>query len=324
MDLRQMQYFVSLYEEGNVTRAARRLNVVQPALSMQIAKLEAELGQRLFERSRQGMAPTAAGRVLFRHLMPILRDISAARQAMAKLGGEISGQIAIGLITSVTQSVLARTLATFTARHPSVEVNVAEGYTATFMDWVASGQLDFAIINQPRKRVGLVAEPILDEEMVLVTSAATELPVPAPVTLRDAARLKLVVPSKRHGLRQLLDQHAEAEGIDLSPKFEVDALVPLSEMVAATDWVTILPAIAVHRGLNDGRLRAYPIVEPRMVRTLAWVHHPRRPLSPAASKFIEIMTENLVRAEAEVSAKVSRRGGAAPAARPSRGMNGGR
>jgi len=304
VDLRQMQYFVSLYEEGNVTRAARRLNVVQPALSMQLSKLEAELGQKLFERSRQGMAPTAAGRILFRHLIPILRDISAAKQEMARLGGEISGQIAIGLITSVTQSVLSRSLATFAARHPNVEVNVAEGYTATFMDWVASGQLDFAIINQPRKRIGLASEPILDEEMVLVTSAAAQLPVPAPVTLRDVVKLKLVVPSKRHGLRQVLDQHAEAEGVDLSPRFEVDALIPLAELVAATDWVTILPAITVHRGLNDGRLRAYSIVEPRMVRTLAWVHHPRHPLSPAASKFIEIMTANLVQAEAEVAAKV--------------------
>ena len=302
-----MQYFVSLYEEGNVTRAARRLNVVQPALSMQIAKLEAELGQKLFERSRQGMAPTAAGRILFRHLMPILRDISAAKQEMARLGGEISGRIAIGLITSVTQSVLSRSLATFAARHPNVEVDVAEGYTATFMDWVASGQLDFAIINQPRKRVGLVSEPILDEEMVLVTSASAEPPVPAPVSLRDVVKLKLVVPSKRHGLRQVLDQHAEAEGFDLSPKFEVDALAPLAELVATTDWVTILPAIIVHRGLNDGTLRAYPIVEPRMVRTLAWVHHPRHPLSPAASKFIEIMTENLVQAEADVAKVLGRR-----------------
>ena len=299
-----MQYFVSLYEEGNVTRAARRLNVVQPALSMQIAKLEAELGQKLFERSRQGMAPTAAGRILFRHLLPILRDVSAAKQEMARLSGEISGRIAIGLITSVTQSVLARSLATFASRHPSVEVNVAEGYTATFMDWVASGQLDFAIINQTRKRVGLVSEPILDEEMVLVTGASAELPVPTPVALRDVAKLKLVVPSKRHGLRQVLDQHAEAEGIELSPKYEVDALVPLAELVASTDWVTILPAITVHGSLNDGSLRAYPIVEPRMVRTLAWVHHPRHPLSPAASKFVEIMTADLVQAAADVAATV--------------------
>ena len=305
MDLRQIQYFVCLFEEGNVTRAARRLNVVQPALSMQVAKLEAELGQQLFERSRQGMAPTAAARILFRHVVPILRDISAAKQEMARLSGEISGQVAIGLITSVTQSVLATSLASFATRYPNVEVNVAEGYTVTFMDWVTSGQLDVAIINQPRKRTGLVSEPILDEEMVLVTSASTELPVPTPVSLRDVAQLKLVIPSKRHGLRAVLDQHAEAEGIELLPKFEVDALVPMADMVARTDWVTILPAIAVHRGLNDGSLRAYPIVEPRMARTLAWIHHPRRPLSPAASKFIEIMTAELIQVAGEVSAVVS-------------------
>ncbi len=62
MELRQIQYFICLFEEGTATRAAKRLNIVQPALSMQIAKLEDELGQQLFERSAQGMHPTPAGR----------------------------------------------------------------------------------------------------------------------------------------------------------------------------------------------------------------------------------------------------------------------
>lgn len=303
MDLRQIQYFTCLFEEGNVTRAARRLNVVQPALSMQLAKLEAELGQKLFERSRQGMTPTAAARILYCRAVPILQEISAAKQEMARLNGEISGQLSVGLITSVSQSVLSRTLSAMAVRYPRVEINVAEGYTGTFMDWVMAGQLDVAIINQPRKRVGLVAEAILDEEMVLVAGPQTTLP-PGPVSLRDVVGMKLATPSKRHGLRHVLDQHAEAEGLSLSPKFEIDALTPLADMVAQTDWVTILPAIAVHRGLRDGTLRAHPIIDPRMARTLAWVHHPRHPLSPAASKFIEIMSEHLKVAATEVSAMV--------------------
>ncbi len=79
MDLRQISYFVALFEEGSVTRAAQRMNVVQPALSMQIAKLERELGQRLFDRQPKAMVPTAAGRTLHRLVHPIQRDVADAR-----------------------------------------------------------------------------------------------------------------------------------------------------------------------------------------------------------------------------------------------------
>lgn len=79
MDLRQIQYFIALFEDGSVTRAAKRLNIVQPALSMQIAKLEEELRQQLFERSAHGMSPTAAGRLMYRLFLPIMRDIAHAR-----------------------------------------------------------------------------------------------------------------------------------------------------------------------------------------------------------------------------------------------------
>ncbi len=82
MDLRQISYFVAVFEEGSMTRAARRVHVVQPALSMQIAKLERELGQRLFERLPKSMVPTAEGRTLYRLVQPILRDLAEARTRM--------------------------------------------------------------------------------------------------------------------------------------------------------------------------------------------------------------------------------------------------
>lgn len=298
MELRQLQYFVSLFEEGSVTRAARRVNVVQPALSMQIAKLEATFQQKLFERTPQGMVPTAAARTMYRLVQPILRDLASARDEMAKLAGTISGRVSIGLIASVTNSVLSDTLAAFASAYPQVEVTVAEGYSATFIDWVGSGQLDLAIINRPRRKTGLMMQHLFDEDMALVAGARTELPVPSPVRFGDLPRLKLVLPSTRHGLRGVLDGYAQNEDVDLAPRLEVDSQVSIAELVARSDWMTVLPAIAVHRGLADGTLKAYPIVAPRIARHLVMIHQPRRPLSPAATKLIEIMQEKLTQAAA--------------------------
>ena len=91
MEFRQIQYFLCLAEEKSVTRAARQLNIVQPALSMQIAKLEAELGQKLFERSSHGMTLTVAGEAFCRLVSPIARDVEYAKQEMARLNGRIGG-----------------------------------------------------------------------------------------------------------------------------------------------------------------------------------------------------------------------------------------
>ena len=87
MELREMQYFLCLAEEGNVTRAARRLNIVQPALSMQIAKLEAGFGKSCFHRARR-VSLTPAGETLVRLVMPIVRDAERAEEEMAQLDGK--------------------------------------------------------------------------------------------------------------------------------------------------------------------------------------------------------------------------------------------
>ncbi len=137
MDLRQITYFIALFEEGSVTRAAQRVNVVQPALSMQIAKLERELEQKLFDRTPRAMELTAAGRTLHRLVQPILRDLSLAREQMARLSRTaISGRVTIGVLSSLAGSVVPRVLARFAAAYPDVEVSMADGYSSTFIDLV--------------------------------------------------------------------------------------------------------------------------------------------------------------------------------------------
>ncbi len=183
MDLKQIQYFIALFEDGSVTRAAKRLHIVQPALSMQIARLEEELNQKLFERGAHGMSPTAAGRQMYRLFLPIMRDITHAREQLVQRDEVVSGNISIGLIASIAEGALAEALTRFRMRYPQVEVTVADGYSTTLIDWVAGGQLDVAIINKPRAQLSLDSGPLLDEEMVLATSAAHGPDLPGSVQL---------------------------------------------------------------------------------------------------------------------------------------------
>ena len=304
MDLRQISYFVALFEEGSVTRAAQRMNVVQPALSMQIAKLERELGQRLFERRPKAMVPTAAGRTLHRLVHPIQRDVAEARAVMARLSQTVSGRVTAGILSSLSMSVIPNVLVRFAAAYPEVELSLADGYSSTFIEGVGAGTLDLAVINRPARRLGLVIAPLLEEEMVVVGGRHTPLPVPLPLRMADLAALNLVLPSTRHGLRLELDRRVAAADVTLSPKLELDLPPAIADFVARSTSFTVLPSIAVSRQLADGSLRAYRIVAPRIARELVIIHHLRNPLSHAAQLFIGILEEELNAAATALQAHI--------------------
>ena len=126
LDLRQIQYFVCLHKERSVTRAARLLNVVQPAFSMQIDRLEKRLCLSLFDRTAHGMIPTAAGEAMYRLSVPVLLDLKNANQQVMELSGKVLGKIAVGIIPSITNSVLADVLQRFGDNYPDVAIRIDE------------------------------------------------------------------------------------------------------------------------------------------------------------------------------------------------------
>jgi LysR family transcriptional regulator, nitrogen assimilation regulatory protein len=105
--------------------------------------------------------------------------------------------------------------------------------------------------------------------------------------------LELVLPTKRHGLRGVLDTAAQHEDVLLAPRFEIDVLSTIVALVEKTHFATILPRIVVGRAVREGTLRAYPILAPRIVRHIVRVSHPRRPLSAAAEALIAIIADEL-------------------------------
>ena len=306
MDLKQMQYFLCLAQEGNVTRAARQLNLVQPALSMQIAKLEKSLGKQLFYRASRGMSLTPAGEALAQRIAPIMSDIERVRDEIAQLGGKVSGRVSIGMITSAAQSTLPVSSATIAARYPEIHLLVCEGYSETMLEWVIAGQLDIAIVNRPALRLPPTARHILDEEMMLAHGAGNGLALPKVVSFDRLEGLDIVIPSRRHGLRRILDDAAAEAGFSLKPRLEIDTLSAICEVIATTDLVTVLPGIVLQSTLSAGRIKARRLRNPAIVRSVAWVTNPRRSVSAAMSAVMEVIAEDLTRAAASASRLVRR------------------
>ncbi|MBV8927179.1 MAG: LysR family transcriptional regulator [Bradyrhizobium sp.] len=305
MDLKQMQYFLCLAQEGNATRAARRLNIVQPALSMQIAKLETALNKQLFFRSAQGMSLTAAGEEFERLVAPIIKDIDRAREEMARLDGKVAGRVGIGMINSAAQSVLPVSTLRIAEAYPDVELCICEGYSETMLEWVLAGQLDLAVVNARQRGGAPPVQHILDEEMMLAHSASAGRTWPKAVSLATVKKLDLVLPSRRHGLRRILDQAAADAGFALSPRLEMDTLPAICGVVASTGMATILPGIALRAALEAGTIRAHRL-RPALTRSIAWVSHPRRVMSSAMQAAMEIISDDL-RTAAEAASRLGRR-----------------
>ena len=292
MEFRQIQYFVCLYEEGSVTRAARRLNIVQPALSMQIAKLEEEIGKALFVRNPKGMEPTAEARRMYRLFLPVLGDYARAREQVLQTTSELSGQVRIGMIESLAKGVLVDALLEFSDKHPKVELSLTDGFSGTLTDAVSVGQLDAAIINKQRRSLALMTEPIAEEDLLLVTGP-NFAPMPDSVPFQQLAELKLVLPSRRHGLRGILESFAEAEDVMLQPSVELDSISAILNLVGRSDFATVLPRVAVRRPLQRGQVQSYLLKAPQVSRQLICVTHPRRPLSPAALAFVSTLIKHI-------------------------------
>jgi LysR family nitrogen assimilation transcriptional regulator len=293
MEFRQVQYFVSLFEEGSVTRAAKRLGIVQPALSMQIGKLESDVGGQLFERTKQGMLPTPLGQQLYRLFLPVVQDFASAQEKIAQNTGELSGLVKVGLIGSLAQGVLAEAIIQFSAQNPRVNVSIVEGYSSTLAEWVSVGQIEAALINNPRRASTLSIEPIVDEDLVLLKSATNDVTLPERVTLRSLAKLRLVLPTRQHGLRTLIESFAQGENMELVPACETDSIPTIVTLVERTGLMTLLPRVAVRALLEEGRLISHPVVSPRLSRLVVSVTNPRRPLSAATAAFLAVLTEHI-------------------------------
>jgi DNA-binding transcriptional LysR family regulator len=166
MELRHLRYFVTLAEELHFGRAARRLHLSQPPLSMQIKSLESEIGTQLLARTRRHVELTSAGSVFLREARDILSRVEQATAAARRAGrGEI-GELAVGFVTIADYNVLPRVLSEFRAQHPAVRLTLREATTDAQLRDLAEQRIDLGFVLAPIQDEGLTTRPLLREPLV--------------------------------------------------------------------------------------------------------------------------------------------------------------
>jgi LysR family nitrogen assimilation transcriptional regulator len=316
MNLKQLEYFVSVAEWGSFSKAARALNVAQPALSRQVRALETDLREPLLLRNGRGVALTEAGQRLLAHGNSILQQVSLAREDMGAKRGEPAGRIAIALPPSISRQLTLPLIDAFKRDLPKARLAVVEGLSADIAEWIATGRVDMGLLYNPQAQPALEVTPILEEPLCLVMPAQRQrskaLP---PLPLRELPGYALVVPERAHAFRRLLESQAMLAGIKLNIAWEVSSVPSIIDLVCAGYGHAVLAASAVAASGRADELAVRPIGEPRLTSVLCLAVSANKRLTPLGR---ETASRLVVLAKRLVAGAPSRRAARKTAARSSR------
>ena len=287
MELRQLEYFIAIAETGAFSRAAIRLSVAQPILSRQIKALEQELGAELYYRTGRGIVLSEAGKVLEQHARGVLETTAGAKRAIHSMGSVPSGRVVIGLPPSVGAVLTAPIVRQFRAEFPKISLGVMEGFSGHVLEWLTTGRIDVAVLYNAPRTSALVTDPLLTDELFLLGPVSD----PAGAGSGDlaAARLAdipLILPSRPHGLRVLVDDFLAGIGVTPNVQVEIDAMPSTLSLVESGIGYTILSYSSAHHLLEAGHIRKWPIVQPTMTRSLVVATSTQRPVTKAARALV--------------------------------------
>lgn len=290
MDLRSLRYFIAVLEAGSLSRAAASLYIAQPALTAQIKKLEAELDTQLLERSHAGVTPTSAGLQLYEDARRLLSDAEAMRDRIRQLPQGPEGSVTVALPFLLASLLMGPVLMALRETAPRVRVFVLDDLSLMVRKAMLDRRADLGILVDTPTVEGLDCQPLAREAMFVcgqdadgrvrallrqsgaprkAKARAGAVPVPRPTLDFDhAARLPLVLQSRRFSIRRSVEEAAAERGTALHIAHEHDSARVIRSLYLHGAGFTFTPACALH---DAPPARAdwivARVVQPELVRT---------------------------------------------------------
>lgn len=291
MDLKQLQTFLAIAECGSATRAAQLLNIVQPAISRQMRLLEEELGTALFLRERHGMDLTEAGRVLVERARRVMRELEEARAEIQPADGVVSGFVSVGMPSSTCDLLAGELVAAIKRRHPKIRMRLHSGYGGPLQTALQNGELDVAIVNDPKPTPLMSTLFVLTEQLFVVGPPGSGLAPDMPLPLSALRGRQMVLPSGPHAMRTTIEHACALENIELDIVAEVNAMDMQKSLVRNGVGWTILPSAGVSSDLAMGALSAAPVGGADLQRHLAICLPTTRRTSPATRLVMDALLD---------------------------------
>lgn len=278
MDLRQLEYFLAVTDCAAFSRAALKLSVAQPVLSRRIKALEDEFGAKLYHRTGRGVTLTEAGKMVEKYARATMEATANTYKDITSLGLSPTGTVRIGMPPSVVSVLAAPIVTSFSQQYPKVLLGVMEGFSAHVLDWLITGQIDVAVLYDVPQSKALMADELWTDELILLGPVNDPAGVggtstPA-VSLKD---IPLILPSRPHGLRLLIDGHMARLDHAANVIIEVDAMHSTLQLVEAGIGYTVLSYSCVKELVEANRIRCWRLTDPTIDRKLLLATSTLRP-----------------------------------------------
>jgi LysR family nitrogen assimilation transcriptional regulator len=292
LGLRELRSFLSLASTGNLGRTARDLNLSQPAISLQLRKLEEGFGTQLLLRHGRGVTLTPAGACL-RDRLQTVRQLLASPlddipddQPPTRLSLAIPADSGLPLITPLARA--------FRQRWPDLTLDVREGNGADLEEWLLHRHVDLAVLQDPPSLPELNTTPLLTEALGLVAPVHSALVRDGrPLSLREFAGDSLILPSRPHWIRRRLDSAAQQYGVQLNPVLQVTSIALTKAIVRGGLGCTVLPRSAVQDEVDSGALAFRPVGQPPLICTRVIAFH-RAASNSLVPAFAGVVRESVI------------------------------
>lgn len=291
MNLNSLKTFICVIEEGNFSRAALRLHLSQPAVSMQMQTLAQELGVELFIRNGHRLEPTEGGRVLYRQARELIQGWNQTLTRLESLRQQLAGRLELGASTVPGDYFLPPMLCDFSRHQPGLEVRMTVDSSQKILDMLSHSRLDLAVVGCPPNHSDLVGEFLLKDQLVVVFSPDNPLARRKSITIRDLLEHPLLQRDKGSATRQVLEQALDGAGFKrrgLRVAMELGSTRALLEAAAQGMGVAVVSKLAANDFVEYGRLISRTLSDINLERDF-WLVSPREQHAPAARAFKEFI-----------------------------------
>jgi DNA-binding transcriptional LysR family regulator len=293
MDLDKLRAFAAVAQEGNITRAARRLRTSQPAVSKQVSELEDSLGAVLFDRLPRGVRLTAAGEVLMRHTQQILAAERSAETEIAELSGLTRGKLSIGASTTIGSYLLPGVFGAFHRGHPQVKLELEIANTTAIQAMALDGRIDLGLTEGFVPTDQLTAEVVHADEMVPILAPGHPLAKKPTVSLRELSRVPLISREQGSGTRDVIEAALAAQNIEIEPVMSLGSTESVKRAVAVGLGFAIVSRLTVELELAAQKLQVLHVTDLSIRRPLHLVRIKGKRESRAVSVFLKMLREAL-------------------------------
>jgi LysR family transcriptional regulator, nitrogen assimilation regulatory protein len=292
MDLtnHQLRAVLKIAEKGNISHAASALDLSQPGLSRLLNQVEQNLDARLFDRSGRGVQLTEVGKIFCEHSREILSRHESIRGNIQDLGDQLAGSVRIVMPHTAGVVLFIPLMNHFREHHPNVALKIMPAFNLHIPQYLNSGTADIGLISYPHGLSGLSASPLMTEALYFIGDCAEIPRSKQRITLAEAVRHPLLLPSVSHSYRFYIDNALAEHNLRIDSLLEIDSEDATIQMLKEGQGFSIIPYSMAQREVDDGKLSACLVTDPVISRTFFIATASNRP----QTRLVRSVTDELV------------------------------